>query len=104
LDKEAYEIVVEATGSPKGIEQALELVRKAGTIVLKSTYADNASLNLSLVPVNEIKIVGSRCGPFEPAIKALENGDIFFPPIEKYDISDYELAFTSTAFKAGFVF
>ena len=101
---EAYEVVVEATGSPDGIKIALELVRKAGTIVLKSTYADNASLNLSLVPVNEITVVGSRCGPFEPAISALAEGKIKLPEIELYDISDWEKAFDSKAFKAGFRF
>lgn len=103
-DKEAYEIVVEATGSPMGIGTAIELVRKKGTIVLKSTYADNASINLSMIPVNEITVVGSRCGPFIPALEALTKGEIVLPPIEKYDLKDYEKAFNSTAFKAGFTF
>lgn len=102
VSPEAYEIVVEATGSPSGIVEALSLVRKAGTIVLKSTYAENASINLSLIPVNEIKIVGSRCGPFAPAIKALQTGDIVLPTIELYDLCDYESAFNSKAFKSGF--
>lgn len=104
INPEGYEIVVEATGSPSGIGIALELVRKMGTIVLKSTYADNASINLSLVPVNEITIVGSRCGPFVPALNALTEGKITLPPIEKYDLCDYEKAFASSAFKAGFKF
>lgn len=103
-EKEAYEVVVEATGSPQGIGIALDMVRKAGTIVLKSTYADMANINLSLVPVNEIKIVGSRCGPFIPAIDALQRGDIVLPPIEKYDLSEFGTAFSSNAFKAGFEF
>ena len=102
--KEAYEVVVEATGSPDGIGLAIELVRKKGTIVLKSTYAGNASINLSMIPVNEITVVGSRCGPFVPALEALTNGEFVLPPIEKYDIKDYEKAFKSPAFKAGFVF
>lgn len=103
-NKEAYEVIVEATGNPGGIGSAIELVRKKGTIVLKSTYADNASVNLSLIPVNEITVVGSRCGPFEPAIEALATGKIQLPPIEKYDVRDYEKAFASTAFKVGFTF
>lgn len=102
LMPESYEVVVEATGSPRGIESALQLVRKMGTIVLKSTYADNANINLSLVPVNEITIVGSRCGPFEPALKALTDGSIVLPPIEIYELKDWEKAFESSAFKAGF--
>lgn len=103
-EKEGYEIVVDATGSPSGIQNALEAVRKMGTIVLKSTYADNATLNLSLIPVNEITIVGSRCGPFLPAIEALDRGRIVLPKIEIYDLSDFEAAFSSKAFKAGFEF
>lgn len=103
-EPEQYEIVVEATGSPSGIDKAISLVRKMGTIVLKSTYADNASINLSMIPVNEITVVGSRCGPFEPAIKALNDGSIVLPPVEKYDLKDYEKAFESKAFKAGFEF
>ncbi len=103
-DPEAYEVVVEATGSPEGIAVALNLVRKAGTIVLKSTYADNASINLSLVPVNEITVVGSRCGPFLPAIAALQSGEIVLPEIEIYKPENFEDAFNSKAFKAGFRF
>lgn len=103
-DKEAYEVVVEATGSPQGIGIAISLVRKMGTIVLKSTYADNASINLSMIPVNEITVVGSRCGPFEPALKALTEKKIVLPEIEKYDLKDWEKAFTSSAFKSGFYF
>lgn len=103
-DKEAYEVVVEATGSPQGIGIAISLVRKKGTIVLKSTYADNANINLSMIPVNEITVVGSRCGPFEPAIKALTEKEIVLPEIEKYDLKDWEKAFTSPAFKSGFYF
>lgn len=104
LEKEAYEVVVEATGSPDGVKSAIDLVRKKGTIVLKSTYADNANINLSMIPVNEITVVGSRCGPFEPALEALSKGEIVLPPIEKYELRDYEKAFNSSAFKAGFIF
>lgn len=101
---ESYEVVVEATGSPEGIKQAMSLVRKKGTIVLKSTYADNVSINLSIVPVNEIQIVGSRCGPFVPVLTALADGTIKLPPIKKYDVKDYEEAFSYSGFKAGFDF
>lgn len=103
-EAEGYEVVVDAAGNPGGIELALKLVRKMGTIILKSTYAENAAINLSMIPVNEITVIGSRCGPFEPAIRALTNGDIVLPAIEKYDISEYERAFNSAAFKAGFEF
>lgn len=101
---ESFEIVIDATGSPDGIKEALSLVRKMGTIVLKSTYAENAELNMSIIPVNEITIVGSRCGPFIPALTALNNGSIVLPKIEKHELKDWEEAFKSPAFKAGFEF
>lgn len=103
-EAESFEYVVDATGSPEGIKEALRIVRKKGTIILKSTYADDANINLSLIPVNEITIIGSRCGPFEPAINALSSGSIVLPKIEIYDLSQWKDAFSSSAFKAGFVF
>ena len=81
---------------------ALELVRKKGTVILKSTYAGNLRINMSQVAVNEITIVGSRCGPFEPALKLLKEGKVVLPPIELHELSDFEEAFASRAFKAGF--
>ncbi|MBR6486152.1 MAG: hypothetical protein IKT17_05615, partial [Lachnospiraceae bacterium] len=87
-----------------GIHLALNIVRKMGTIILKSTYAGTTGLNLSMIPVNEITIVGSRCGPFEPAIKLLSEGRVSFPKVELYDLKDFEKAFSSDAFKAGFCF
>lgn len=100
--KEGYEIVVEATGSPSGILQALEMVRKKGTIVLKSTYAGEVSLPLSLIAVNEISIIGSRCGPFVPALEALASGRAQFPEITLFHLEEYEKAFGFSGFKAGF--
>ena len=52
--------------------------------------------------VNEITILGSRCGPFQPALKLLEKNLIRFPEIELYDLKDYEQAFKAQAFKVGF--
>ena len=93
LLKEGYEVVVEAPGSPSGILQALEMVRKKGTIVLKSTYAGEVSLPFSQVAVNEISIVGSRCGPFVPALEALASGKAQFPDIKLFDMENFEEAF-----------
>ena len=59
-------------------------------------------LDLSLVPVNEITVVGSRCGPFEPALKLLKEGKVKFPDVELYNLKDYQKAFSSRAFKSGF--
>jgi len=102
-ERERYELVVEATGSPSGICQALEMVRKKGTIVLKSTYAGEVSLPFSSVAVNEISIVGSRCGPFKPAVDALASGKAVFPEISLFSLEEYEKAFGFAGFKAGFL-
>lgn len=70
------DVVVECTGAPDGMQIALGLVRPRGTIVLKSTYADTGSLNLAPIVVNEVKVMGSRCGPFPDAIDALARDQI----------------------------
>ena len=101
---ECFEYVVEASGAPGGFDLAMNIVRRMGTIILKSTYAGKKDLDMSLIPVNEITVVGSRCGPFEPALKLLEEGRVSFPDVELYKLSDWQKAFDSKAFKAGFDF
>lgn len=103
-EAEGYEYVAECTGSPSGFETALRLVRKKGTILLKSTYSEKLTVDMSVIPVNEITVVGSRCGPFPPAIKLLDEGKIKLPEIELYAPCEFEKAFASKAFKAGFKF
>ena len=66
------DLVVEATGSVAGLELALSAIRPRGRIVLKSTYKGQAPLDFSRVVVNEISLIGSRCGPFAPALRLLE--------------------------------
>ena len=88
-ENEGYEYVAECTGSPSGLQKAMELVRKKGTIILKSTYAGTIDLNMSMMVVNEVSIVGSRCGPFEPALKMLKEGKVTLPPIEIYECKDF---------------
>lgn len=99
---DTYEVVVEATGSPSGLDLASRIVRKQGTIVLKSTYAGKTSVDMSYFVVNEITLKGSRCGPFEPALRLLGKGLVKLPPVEFYELQDFEAAFASRAFKAGF--
>lgn len=65
------DVVVECTGSPTGLKLAGELVRPRGTIVLKSTCAGTTPADLASIVVNEVRVVGSRCGPFPEAIHAL---------------------------------
>ena len=67
-----YDVVVEATGSPSGFELARRSVRPRGTFVLKSTYRGETTLSLAPFVVDEVTVVGSRCGPFAPALRLLE--------------------------------
>ncbi|MBI4875942.1 MAG: alcohol dehydrogenase catalytic domain-containing protein [Acidobacteria bacterium] len=67
----AFNWVVEATGAPEGLRQAVALTRPRGTVILKSTVHGEVSLDTAPVVVNEISLVGSRCGRFEPALKLL---------------------------------
>ncbi|HSI32381.1 MAG TPA: alcohol dehydrogenase catalytic domain-containing protein [Tepidisphaeraceae bacterium] len=65
------DVVVDCTGSASGLEMAMQLVRPRGTIVLKSTFAQGKPLNLAPLVIDEIQVIGSRCGPFKDALKAL---------------------------------
>jgi threonine dehydrogenase-like Zn-dependent dehydrogenase len=67
----SYPIVVDATGTENGFNLALQNVQPRGKLIVKSTIADNIDLNLTPVVINEIEIIGSRCGPFPPALEAL---------------------------------
>ena len=73
--------VVECTGSAQGIELALTLVRPRGTLHLKSTVADKSTLNLASIVVDEIRVQGSRCGPFVPALRALSQKRVNVRPL-----------------------
>ncbi len=76
----SFDMVVEATGNEDGFEQALRVIRPLGTLILKSTYAGKARIDLSTVVVDEINVVGSRCGPFSPALRLLEKGAVEVRP------------------------
>ncbi len=84
------DIVVEATGSPEGLMMATQLVRARGTIVLKSTYHGQVSVNMTELVINEISVIGSRCGPFAPAIRLLAGGMIEVEPLihARYSLND----------------
>jgi threonine dehydrogenase-like Zn-dependent dehydrogenase len=75
------DMVVECTGSEQGLALALRLVRPRGTVVLKSTVADKSTLHLASIVVDEIRVQGSRCGPFEPALRALSQKLIDVQPL-----------------------
>ena len=73
---ERWPVVVEATGAANGLSLAVSKTKPRGVLVLKSTVATKSSVDLSAVVVDEITLMGSRCGPFAPAIRALETGDL----------------------------
>lgn len=75
------DVVVEVTGSSSGFELSRSAVRPRGTLVLKSTFAGDVSLNLSSIVVDEVTLMGSRCGPFEPALRLLEERLIKVEPL-----------------------
>ncbi len=70
------DVVVEATGTSAGFALAVAATRPRGTVVLKSTLADRHDIDLAPLVINEISVVGSRCGPFAPALRALETNAI----------------------------
>ena len=71
-----WDVVVEATGSPSGFSLARKAIRPRGTLVLKSTYKGEMNVNFSSIVVDEINIIGSRCGPFEPALRLMESRQV----------------------------
>ncbi len=73
---ERASLVVEATGTAEGFARAVAATRPRGTLVLKSTVCERPSLDLSPIVIDEIRVVGSRCGPFPPALRALETGSV----------------------------
>ena len=75
------DVVVDCTGSASGLPTALALVRPRGTIVLKTTIAGTQSIALAPIVVDEVTVVGSRCGPFDRALDALANGLVEVQPL-----------------------
>ena len=71
--KYKYDFVIECSGNPKGFETALNLVKPRGKIILKSTFVSPLKFDTAKVVVDEITILGSRCGRFQPALRLLEN-------------------------------
>lgn len=85
-----FDVVVEATGAGVGFELALELVRPRGTLVLKSTFHGTTPFDTARIVVNEISVVGSRCGRFAPALELLEEDRVDVESLisEEYALSD----------------
>jgi threonine dehydrogenase-like Zn-dependent dehydrogenase len=88
IDERSADVVVECTGSETGLPTALKLVRPRGTIVLKTTVAGTQTLAWAPFVIDEVTLVGSRCGPFDRALVALERGEVTVQPLisERYDL------------------
>jgi threonine dehydrogenase-like Zn-dependent dehydrogenase len=86
----AADVVVECTGSETGLPAALQLVRPRGTIVLKTTVAGTQTLAWAPLVIDEVTLVGSRCGPFDRALAALEDGRVDVRPLisDRFGLSD----------------
>ena len=92
----SQDVVVDCTGSPTGLPTALGLVKPCGTVVLKTTVAGHHDIALAPIVIDEVKVVGSRCGPFRPAIEALASGRIDIRSLieGEYPLDRAEEAFT----------
>ncbi|MEE8522928.1 MAG: alcohol dehydrogenase catalytic domain-containing protein [Thermoanaerobaculia bacterium] len=80
-EADSFDLVVESTGNEAGFSEALRLLRPGGTLVLKSTFHGAATVDLTKLVVDEIRVVGSRCGPFEPALRLLARGGVKVRPL-----------------------
>ena len=91
-DEKLFDLVVEATGSNSGFVDTMKLVKPRGIVILKSTIVSRENLDLTPTIINEITLIGSRCGLFKPAIDALASGIISVNsmidstfPLEKFE-------------------
>jgi alcohol dehydrogenase len=94
-----FEFVVDVTGSAAGLSQAISMTRPRGTVIMKSTVHGTVSIDTAPAIVNEITLVGSRCGRFEPAIKLLASGKIDVESMisERLPLSEAPRAFAAAA-------
>jgi threonine dehydrogenase-like Zn-dependent dehydrogenase len=85
-----FDFVIEASGSSGGMEIALDLIRPRGAIILKSTFRGAVRLDTSRIVVNEVIVIGSRCGRFETALRLLESGGVDVEPLvaREYQLAD----------------
>ncbi|MCC7494209.1 MAG: alcohol dehydrogenase catalytic domain-containing protein [Fimbriimonadaceae bacterium] len=89
-----YPVLVDCTGSPDGLARAIELTRPEGLLILKSTFVGTAAVATSAIVVKELTVVGSRCGPFAPALRLLASGRL---PLDKLIEATYPLAEAAAA-------
>ena len=76
-----FDVVVDVTGRPEGLRRSLELVKPRGTVVMKSTFHGEAPVTTWPIVVDEVTLLGSRCGPFRPALQLLASGAVQVKPL-----------------------
>jgi threonine dehydrogenase-like Zn-dependent dehydrogenase len=81
VEARAYDLAIECTGNPSGLVTALESLRPRGTLVMKSTYPEMAAVDGTRIVVDELRLVGSRCGPFTKALDLLDNHQVDPTPL-----------------------
>lgn len=98
-----FDVVVDCTGSHSGFPTALGLVRPCGTVVLKTTVAGTYTVNLAGIVIDEVRVIGSRCGPFPKAIAALVNRQVDVRPLigGKFTLDQAESAFRAASEKGA---
>jgi len=99
LPNSSYAYVVECSGSADGLAAAIRMTRPRGTVVMKSTIHEQVSIDMAPVIVNEISLVGSRCGRFEPALALLENKLVKVTPMiaAEFPLREARSAFAQAA-------
>ena len=94
-DERRFDIVIDSTGRPEGLMRAVELAQPRGIVIMKSTFHGEAPVASAPIVVNEVTLVGSRCGPFARAIELLSTGAVRVQPLvtRVTSLDDYESAF-----------
>jgi len=98
MPQACYDWVVEATGSHDGLERAVSMTRPRGTVFVKSTVHGAVRLDTAPLVVNEITLIGSRCGPFPPALELIAGGRL---RLRQMITAEYPLAEAARAFRAA---
>jgi threonine dehydrogenase-like Zn-dependent dehydrogenase len=101
IESRSYDIAIECTGNPEGFSIALDALKARGTLVMKSTYAGSLTIDASRIVVDELQLVGSRCGPFAPALALLAQQNVNVLPMiqARFPLSDGLAAFDRASVK-----
>jgi len=103
LPQAEFDFVVDATGSPGGLRAATGMARPRGTVIMKSTVHGTVGIDMAPVIVNELTLVGSRCGRFEPALRLLRSGKLHLDAMlsDEFALADAPKAFARAAEKGA---